>query len=418
MNKKIITSQLKNINDKFNNNHNNIVLQNILYSTCISDVSKPVSYIENIKKKHRANFKYCITPTLPILNQQNTGNCWIFSSLNLLRYHFANKKKINTDFEFSTSYIAFYDKLEKANNCLNYFMDKSHDSLLDHEAMNYLMTGVDDGGNWHMCIELIDKYGIVPKENFIDYLHSSNTKYMTEIINSRLRNAVNDILSISKKNYKQRLIEKNDAVNDIYAILRKMMGNPPLPYATLNHDNKKFTPISYIKLLGGFKFSNYLSLGNDPRYKYYKHYIKNDHKRDFFNIPMEQISEYCLKSIKNNSPIYFTCDIQKSFDECNNILDLESCNYDYLFGNKINQHIKENSLNFCHSYQNHAMNIIGADGKNNKATRWKVENSWGYHESSKYISMTDEWFQLYGYNVVINKKYVPPNITKQYLKKK
>ena len=31
--------------------------------------------------------------------------------------------------------------------------------------------------------------------------------------------------------------------------------------------------------------------------------------------------------------------------------------------------------------------------------------------------MTDEWFQLYGYNVVINKKYVPPNIIKQYLKK-
>ena len=56
--------------------------------------------------------------TMPVTNQLQSGRCWIFSALNVLREMMAKKYHIDK-FEFSQNYIAFYDKLEK----VNFFME-------------------------------------------------------------------------------------------------------------------------------------------------------------------------------------------------------------------------------------------------------------------------------------------------------
>ena len=47
-------------------------------------------------------------------NQKNSGRCWIFAALNVLREIVAKKCNIK-EFELSQSFVAFYDKLEKIN---------------------------------------------------------------------------------------------------------------------------------------------------------------------------------------------------------------------------------------------------------------------------------------------------------------
>lgn len=55
---------------------------------------------------------------LKVSNQKNSGSSFIYAGCNLLRTSFCKKYDLN-DFEFSQSYIAFYDKLEK----FNYYME-------------------------------------------------------------------------------------------------------------------------------------------------------------------------------------------------------------------------------------------------------------------------------------------------------
>ena len=60
----------------------------------------------------------------------------------------------------------------------------------------------------------------------------------------------------------------------------------------------------------------------------------------------------------------------------------------------------------------HAMTLTAVDlDANGKATKWKVENSWGSDSGQNgYIIMTDEWFREYMFRVVVNRKYCPASV--------
>jgi bleomycin hydrolase len=64
---------------------------------------------------------------------------------------------------------------------------------------------------------------------------------------------------------------------------------------------------------------------------------------------------------------------------------------------------------------------VGVDvTKEGDPIKWKVENSWGRHEavenSTGYYTMSHDWFNRYVYNIVVQDKYVPKDILKQYKK--
>ena len=74
------------------------------------------------------------------------------------------------EFELSQNYIAFYDKLEKAN----WFMEctlQEIDSAVGSDNMRFLLEwAVGDGGQWNMLVSLVKKYGIAPKSAMPGYL--------------------------------------------------------------------------------------------------------------------------------------------------------------------------------------------------------------------------------------------------------
>ena len=92
--------------------------------------------------------------TLPVTNQMASGRCWLFASLNVLREIIVKKYKIDGQFELSQNYMAFYDKLEKANFFLEAALAELEAPFGD-ETVRYLMeTAVGDGGQWDMFVSL------------------------------------------------------------------------------------------------------------------------------------------------------------------------------------------------------------------------------------------------------------------------
>ena len=74
---------------------------------------------------------------------------------------------------------------------------------------------------------------------------------------------------------------------------------------------------------------------------------------------------------------------------------------------------KQTRLEYGDSEMTHAMLLTGVDVKNRKSAKWKIENSWGTKSGNKgYMMMTDEWFDEYTYEVVVDKKYLSKKLLK------
>jgi len=101
-----------------------------------------------------------------ICNQKQSGRCWMFSTLNVLRQRVIAKCDLE-DFSFSPTYLAFYDKLEKANLFLENILHFADQDLTDRETYTLLGNPLPDGGQWDMAISLIKK---VRRGQFMDAL--------------------------------------------------------------------------------------------------------------------------------------------------------------------------------------------------------------------------------------------------------
>lgn len=127
-----------------------------------------------------------------ITSQEHSGRCWMFASLNTLRYELMHKWNLD-DFEFSESYLFFYDKLEKSNFYLENVLktlDKTTDSRI-FEAVNE--GPADDGGWWQMFVALVKKYGLVPKEAYSESSNSRDSSAFEQYLNTKLRESAAEL---------------------------------------------------------------------------------------------------------------------------------------------------------------------------------------------------------------------------------
>ena len=116
--KEMLTAEeLSSLHEKYVKNNEQTILRHALSKNKISDIC----FVSESEKNN--DFKFSLeVKTLPICNQKQSGRCWIFAGCNLFREIIA--KKLNLDnFELSQNYVAFYDKLEKANYALSSIME-------------------------------------------------------------------------------------------------------------------------------------------------------------------------------------------------------------------------------------------------------------------------------------------------------
>ncbi len=368
-----------------------------------------------------------------ITDQKSSGRCWMFSSLNLFRP--AVMKKFNTsEFEFSESYLYFYDLLEKANLFLNN-MENSASLPIENEKVRwYLRSPVDDGGQWVNFVNLVKKYGLVPKEVMGETNSTENTALLTKFINSKLREDALEIrdLKNAKADTKKIAVRKIEMLSEIYRMLALNLDEPPTEFVWRVRDKdkkiveKKFTPQSFRdEVLGDTNLDDFVMIMNDPSRPFWKHYEVENYRNTvegsnwhYVNLPNDVIKEFCIASIKNNEALYASCDVGKQLRRDVGILDVDNFDYESVYGVKFGMS-KAQRIQTGESGSSHGMALIAVDvDVQGKPLKWQFENSWGPTAGEKgYLTFTDAWFNEYMFRFVVNKKYLTSKVLEIYAQK-
>ena len=444
---KLTSKLIKKFSNNFNKNRTNKVFKNINTKTNFRNLVIKADYIQSNQDKftNQINIKTNIT------NQHHSGRCWLFAILNVIRLKMIDKYKIE-NFELSENYLFFYDRLEKANYFFNIIAKNyKKDFINDVKIISILKDKTNDGNHWNMFSNLINKYGIVPKDAMNDHFHSKNTHELNIFYNNFLSKMAQNIVISLRKNANldiNKLI--NTILKDCYKILVIFLGEPPKTfdweyYITNNNKNKandkqidKFnnnlklikinnlTPLEFYKNYVNYNVNDKVCLINYPckDYKYYKSYTIDGIPNfvgakniNYINVPQNVIEKAIIKSIDNNEAIWCGIDWGKFNTKEYSVLDQNAFNYKDIFGFN-NEMDKCDGLTYRQSTSTHAVVIRGYNkNNNNNIDKFKVENSHGnsFSEYKKfkyngYYVMSNDWFNKYLYIAVIDKNYLDKKV--------
>ncbi len=363
-----------------------------------------------------------------VTNQQASGRCWLFAGMNVLREIVS--EKCNTEkVELSQNYIAFWDKFEK----INYFLESIIDTAQlppDDRTVNWILSGLNDGGQWDMIVSLIKKYGVVPISAMPETYQSSHTGGMTQMLNSKLREYAIELRALVNAGQCPQA-RKEEMLGEMYNALCICFGKPvetfDFEYVDKDknyHVDRGLTPQSFYEKYVGIKIEDYISVINGPTQdkpfnkSYTVQYLGNvvGGSIKYLNVDMETLKGLIVQQMKDGEPVWFGSDCGKYSDRAGGVWDIDSFHYGELLGGLTFGLTKEQRLDHRDSAMNHAMVITGVNfGADGKPDRWKIENSWGDQAGNKgYYVMSAKWFDEFVYQAVINRKYLTPELSAAY----
>ena len=405
--------------EKYQKDPKNAVVRHALSRNSVSSVSFEPASVGPVAPRFSIELK-----TLPAANQKASGRCWIFAALNVLREVIAKDCGLS-DFELSQNYIALYDKIEKANYALESVIALCNREPEDRLFQFILGMPVSDGGQWDMFVNLVKKYGLVPKDAFPETYQSNNTRETNFLVNAAIRGFAAKACALKKKRRANEIRAlKDETMAKIYAMYLNAFGVPPktfdFEYRDSNneyHIERDLTPQSFAKKYLSPSMFQCQSLIHSPTKDkpFGKTFTIDDlgnvlegSRILHLNLPMDRIQELIIEQLKAGEPVWFGSDV--SFYRDRDSFAWDDNAFDYLtpFGFDV-EFDKAEMLDFRHSAMNHAMVITGVDLIEGKPTKWKIENSWGGDNGLKgYYVMSDSWFRKFVYQAVIFNKYLSP----------
>ena len=434
----ITYKNLKTYSYNFNKQKTNKVLKNVNTKSHFKNLILKSDYQQNKKQV----FKKVINVEASITDQKNSGRCWLFAFLNIIRFKMIQKYNLLPSFEFSQNYLFFYDKLEKANYYLNFILENYSVNLetLDYntetiKSIHMLQNLTDDGGHWNVFVNLIEKYGIIPKSNMDEDFHSSNSNELEIFYDDYLRKCGHKIKTTSKNDLvknKQKILD--EMLSECYKILVLFLGEPPSTITWEYYEKKSrntktqalkaksianISPLEFYKKYVPYNAKDKICLINYPckQVPFYKLYnvemtfnIPGGGEQNFINVPSNIMIDAVKKSIDNEEAVWVGIDFDKYISLKDGFLDKDGFDYEDVFG-FTNYMKKCDALNYRQSGPTHAVVIKGYNFENSKTNGFLVENSWGEKSGFKgNYYMANSWFEDYTYEVVVDKKCVPQNI--------
>ena len=371
------------------------------------------------------------TPKQSIQNQQSSGRCWMFSGLNVLRGNFAKAHNDTLAVEYSHAYLFFYDQLEKANLILQGVIDNAKLPMEDARVLFFFKNPINDGGTFCGVADLADKYGLVPKSVQPETYSSDNTKIMAKLVSRKLREFGLELRKmVADKKSKTAINDrKTEMLSTVYHLLTLTLGEPvkSFTYAFTDKNGKEigepkqYTPRSFYDATVGHPLNGtFLMVMNDPRHPYYKTYeVQYDrhtydgHNWTYLNLPMDEIAQLAIASLKDGHKMYSSYDVGKQLDRKRGYMDLDNYDYASLTGTTYNMN-KADRIRTFDSGSTHAMTLTAVDlDKQGKPVKWKVENSWGpSYGHQGYLIMTNRWFNEFMFRLVVDKKYASEKVLK------
>lgn len=365
-------------------------------------------------------------PTDNVTDQKQSGRCWLFAALNVLRHKFA-KQYHTKNFTFSQSYLFFWDRIERANIFFNHILETADKPVDDRTVHFYLQAPDTDGGQWHMAISLIRKYGLVPTYAQDESFTANNTAAFNQALNMKLREDGLVLRKLAQAGKNDEIEQKRqEYLSEIYRMAVIAFGQPVQKFDLEFKDDdgnykldQNITPLDFFHNYFEDDLDDYVVLFNAPDHEYDKLYafpfednVEGGSPVRFLNTKIENLKEAAIKQLKDGKTIWFGCDVGKQSDRQKGILAANLYETDTIFGieTKLN---KKERLQTGASGSTHAMTFVGVDVVDGKPRQWKVENSWGTKVGDKgYFVMDDKWFDEYLFKVVVKKQYLPEKLVK------
>ena len=363
-------------------------------------------------------------------SQGGTGRCWIFAALNTFRLVAMEKMGLK-QFELSQAYPMFWDKLEKANFFLENIIETC-DETLDGRLVTWLLSDpLPDAGQWDMLVNLIEKYGVVPKSVMPETNSSYNSRSMNTLLIYKLRECAWALREMHGRGAEVEEMRraKGEMLEVFYRMLCIHLGKPPSRFLWEWRDSGgefhrygEITPSEFYREYVGIDLNDMVCLINAPtRDKpygklYTVQYLGNvagGHIVRYINIEIETLKKAAMDSVVDGRAVWFGCDVGKMNEGELGLLNHAVYDYGLVYGADFELD-KAGRLDYGHSRMTHAMVFTGVDIDDaGNPVKWRVENSGGTRNGDKgYLAMSDRWFDEYLYEIVVHRKYVSPELLK------
>jgi len=411
--------------------------------------------------------------TKGITNQRSSGRCWLFAGLNTIRDQVRKEHGLKA-LEFSQIYLTFWDKLEKANRFLEFMIELRERDLMDREVVMLLKDPCPDGGYWENVVDLVTKYGVIPKEVWPETNSSNATGSMNRVLAQLLRADAVKLRRMHAEGASERQLRerKEQMLADVYRVLAMNLGTPPERF-TWRHEPGKtedgaevrkddddeghdeegddddaddageddddeaceaktaqpietltMTPREFFEEFVDVDMTDWVNLFNDTTHSFGRHYtirmtsnMADGQDIHYANIDIETLKAIAIRSLKDDMPVMFACNVSVDQNSGLGIMADGLYDYDSIYGIDMRMSKAELAL-YRNGTRNHGMVLVGVDLPEGRPVKWLVENSWGTARGKGgYWHMYDDWFDLHVYNIVVHKEYVPEKVLRIFKQK-
>ena len=416
----ISLEDIKEFSKEYNNNPINKIIENAIVAngleeTCLNkDIITENQFVFNIE-----------LPDSKRYNQKDSWKCWIFAGLNMIKHNMAKNLDINLmNFELSSNYIAFFDKLEKSNyvyeNIIHLPQNADLDFIKKEKIIDYC---VDEGGYWEYFKGIIGKYGVIPNTYMPNPIEGERVPIINRLYREKVKKDIAFLWEAKQQGKDDENLRnmKKEFIKENYILLSKILGEPPhtFDYEYRDKNNKyirieNLTPKDFVTQYLTLNLEEFVKIGNVPMYnkEYGKIYqekysgnIYEKYKVKFLNLPIEDLKNMAVQQLKDGIPVYMSIHTLKSRYEKKGILDTRIYNYEQTLG--ITPLSKKEGFDFSEIHSNHAMVFNGVHIVDGKTQRWKVEDSYGIEEKPNgYYIMNDNFFEKFIHSIIVHKKYL------------
>ena len=409
----ISTETIQTFRDAFEQDTSAKVSQNAVGQTTIDDVALVRDVVQG------TDFTFSTRlDEWKASNQRQSGRCWLFAALNMLRVP-AMKKMNVKEFEFSQNWAMFWDKFERANWFLQHIIDTADCDIDDRTVAFLLGDPIGDGGQWNMFVNVVHKHGLVPKTAMPETQSSSCTAKMNMILKWKLRSGA----ELLREAGADMETVREEVLSGIWRILCIHLGTPPTKFMWQWQDkDKKFhrtgemTPLEFANEYIETPLDEYVCVVNDPRETspllttYTVECLGNvvgGELVKYLNIDTTAMKTLTQKMLEDGKPVWMGCDVGKMFRRDIGIWDAKLFNFEDVYGTKLGL-TKAQRLDYHQTLMTHAMLFTGVDVHDGVPVKWRVENSWGDENVGEkgFHAMNDSWFDEYMFEVAIEKKYL------------
>ncbi|MBI5624215.1 MAG: hypothetical protein HY924_10580 [Elusimicrobia bacterium] len=371
-----------------------------------------------------------------VTDQKDSGRCWIFAGLNMLRSRLISQGKVRKDFEFSENHVYYFSQLERANRALETAAKKVYAKGkpgLAPETLETAAPDINDGGNFAAFQFLVEKYGLVPKSAMPETKSSGATTLLDRELNSSLGLTVRELAAdsrrLARKGGESRARRIKEAgLERIVKILSAHLGVPPsrFDYAPKTKRSPKakarsYTPRGFLKDFVRFDFDDYVQVASWP---YRRRQVSYESQGSafgtprpgdrpvnyrFLNVDMDRLEALAVAGLESGQPVYVYAAMDRDADPRTGIMHPAVYDRASVYGLSEEPETgltRLQSLALGLNTGNHLMVLTGFDRpeQGQPVVKFKVENSWGPKFGDRGVyHMYRGWFREHVFNIIVHK---------------